>query len=90
LDDGSSSGDIKSPALLYIKAGLFVVMGLVAGVVLFLQNPRAQTVLLIAVMVWAFCRAYYFVFYVIQHYVDPDYKFSGLWSVLSYWMRRKK
>jgi len=36
---------------------------------------------------------YYFAFYVIQHYVDPAYRFSGLWSFVCYWWcgeRRKK
>jgi uncharacterized membrane-anchored protein len=91
VEDGSCEGDIKAPWLLYVKGGLFVVLGLAAGVMLYLENPAAglRTVLLMGVMVWGFCRAYYFAFYVVEHYVDPNYKFSGLGSVVSYWMKGK-
>jgi hypothetical protein len=46
--------------------------------------------LLLAVAIWCFARAYYFAFYVIEHYVDDSYRFSGLWSFALYLMRRKK
>jgi len=82
-------GDIQSPRLLYFKAILFLVVGVISGIVLFLQNPTLQTLGLLVIMAWAFARAYYFVFYVIQHYIDPNYKFAGLWSVLVY-LRNKK
>jgi hypothetical protein len=38
----------------------------------------------------AACRAYYFAFYVIQHYVDDGYKFSGLISFCRYLLARKR
>lgn len=41
------------------------------------------------VMVWAFARAYYFVFYVIQHDIDPQFKFAGLCDFAKYMMRRR-
>ena len=45
--------------------------------------------LLLTISVWCFCRAYYFAFYVIEHYVDPGYRFSGLWSFVVYlWLKR--
>ena len=34
----------------------------------------------LALVIWCFCRFYYFAFYVIERYVDPGYKFSGLGS----------
>jgi hypothetical protein len=44
---------------------------------------------LLVISIWCFCRFYYFAFYVIQHYVDPGYRFSGLWSFVAYlWSRR--
>ena len=33
---------------------------------------------LLAVAIWAFCRAYYFAFYVIDHYIDPSQRYAGL------------
>ena len=38
----------------------------------------------VMICVWASCRAYYFAFYVIQHYVDPSYRFSGLIDFFRY------
>jgi hypothetical protein len=48
-----------------------------------------KVALLLALTVWGFCRAYYFAFYVIEHYVDPGYRFSGLFSFACYVIRRK-
>ena len=45
---------------------------------------------LLAVSVWAFCRAYYFAFYVIERYVDPTYRFSGLGSVPRCLLRERR
>jgi hypothetical protein len=28
--------------------------------------------------IWCFARAYYFAFYVIEHYVDGSYRYAGL------------
>jgi hypothetical protein len=45
-------------------------------------------VLLLVITVWVFCRFYYFAFYVLEHYVDPGYRFAGLLSLARYLMRR--
>ena len=44
---------------------------------------------LLAVALWAFCRFYYFAFYVIEKYVDPSYRFAGLGSFALYLLRRR-
>jgi hypothetical protein len=63
---------------------LFLFMGIATGVLLFLESPTLKTAVLLAVVIWSFCRFYYFAFYVIEKYVDPDYKFSGLISFVRY------
>jgi hypothetical protein len=45
---------------------------------------------LLALAVWCFCRFYYFAFYVIEHYVDPGFKFSGLWAFFRYAVSRRR
>ena len=35
------------------------------------------------------CRTDLFVFYAIEHYVDPSYKFSGLGAFLRYWRSKR-
>jgi hypothetical protein len=50
--------------------------------------PAWRTAALLVVAIWSFCRFYYFAFYVIEKYIDPSYKFSGLISFAKYWFRR--
>jgi hypothetical protein len=81
--------DIKNPKMIWLKGGLFVLIGLAAAVLLLLETATLRAGLLLAVAVWAFCRAYYFAFYVIEHYVDPGYRFSGLISFFRYLLRKR-
>lgn len=82
--------DIRNPRLLYLKGLLFLLLGLLASGILVVEHPSIKVVLLLAVAVWAFARAYYFVFYVIEHYVDGEYKFAGLASFVRYLIQRKR
>ena len=82
--------DIKNPAILWTKGLLFLAIGLMASALLVLEAPSAKVVLLLCLSVWAFCRSYYFAFYVIQHYVDPSYRFAGLFSFLQYALRKAR
>ena len=81
--------DIKNPRLLYLKGGLFLLLGTLSAALLIAENPDPKTALLLALAVWAFARAYYFAFYVIEHYIDADFKFAGLWSFVRYMLRRR-
>jgi len=79
--------DLTNAKLIYAKGVLFVLAGLLAAVALLLQTPTPRTAALIAIAIWCFARAYYLAFYVIEHYVDPSFRFSGLWSVARYLWR---
>ena len=76
--------DLKNPKVLYAKGVLFLVAGVLAAAMLLLQNPTIKTAALLALAIWCFARAYYFAFYVIEHYVDPRYRFAGLWAFARY------
>lgn len=76
--------DIKSPALLYLKGAMFLGIGLLAAGGILLEHPSWKVAILLGLSIWGFSRAYYFAFYVIQHYVDPQYKFAGLIDFLKY------
>lgn len=81
--------DIRDPRLLYAKGGLFVVLGLLASATLLALAPDLRVAVLLAVAIWAFARAYYFAFYVVEHYVDPGFRFAGLGAFAAYlWNRR--
>jgi len=82
--------DITDSRWIKLNGILFLVLGLLASGVLLLEHPEIKVILLLGVAVWCFCRFYYFAFYVIEHYVDPGYRFSGLWSFARYiWSRRQ-
>jgi hypothetical protein len=82
--------DITNRRVLYVKAGLFLAGGTLASVILLLEHPTLKAAALLATAVWCFARAYYFAFYVIEHYVDPSYRFAGLVSFVRYVLRRRK
>lgn len=82
--------DLTSATWIKVKGILFLLLGLAAAVLLILENPSWKIVGLLALVIWCFCRFYYFAFYVIEKYVDPGYKFSGLWSFAGYLMRSRR
>lgn len=84
--------DLTNIKTIYLKGGLFLVMGLLAVLLLLLllDNPSWKAAGLLVLAIWCFARLYYFMFYVIEHYVDKTYRFSGIWSFLTYLMKRKK
>jgi len=82
--------DLTDPRWIKFKGILFLVVGLLTSLLLMLEHPTAKMAVLLAICVWCFCRFYYFAFYVIEHYVDPGYRFSGLLSFARYLMQRKR
>lgn len=70
--------DIRDPRLLWIKAGLFLLLGGMASAILLMESGSVRIVLMLAIAIWAFCRAYYFAFYGIEKYVDPNFQYAGL------------
>lgn len=76
--------DLKSPRLIYLKGFLFLLLGVLSAALVIAEHPSFKLVLLLGLAIWSFCRCYYFAFYVIQHYVDPRYKFAGLFSFARY------
>jgi len=81
--------DITNLKLLWLKAWLFLLLGAISSSLLLLEAPQLKMALLLGLAVWSFCRFYYFAFYVIEHYADPGYRFSGLGSFLRYVLRRR-
>lgn len=82
--------DLKDARWMFLKAALFLVIGFGAAIGLYLENPGFRTLLLLGFCVWGFARFYYFTFFVVQNYVDADYKFSGLIGFGVYLWRKKR
>jgi hypothetical protein len=81
--------DLNDPRAILVKGWLFLLLGLLASAGLLALSPTWEAGVLLAIAAWAFCRWYYFMFYVIQHYVDPSFKFAGLSSFLRYLRSRR-
>lgn len=84
-----SMGDLKDPRLMVLKAALFLAIGVLASLGILVENFSLSKLVLLGLAIWAFCRLYYFCFYVIEKYIDADFKFAGLGSVLIYLWRRR-
>jgi hypothetical protein len=82
--------DLASPRLMYLKAALFLILGTTASAILLIDHPSLKVATLLALAVWAFARAYYFAFYVVQHYIDPTYRYAGLASIARHCRRRAR
>ena len=79
--------DLSDPRLIYLKGFLFLAGGTIASALILLEHGSWEMASLLAIAVWSFCRFYYFAFYVIEHYVDPGYRFAGLWDFLRWLLR---
>jgi hypothetical protein len=83
-------GDLKEARWMFLKAALFLEIGVLASAGVLIESFSLQKAVLLGLAIWAFCRLYYFCFYVIEKYIDADFKFAGLSSVLVYLWRRRR
>jgi hypothetical protein len=74
--------------MMWLKAWLFLAIGCLSGALLLAELFSWPRLVLLCVCIWGFARAYYFVFYVIQHWIAPEFRFSGLWHFLRWALRR--
>ncbi len=68
---------------------MFFIIGVVSVILILISVPDWKIAVLLALAVWSFCQLYYFAFYVIEKYVDPGHKFSGLFSFVKYLLKRR-
>jgi hypothetical protein len=76
--------DLTDPKLLKLKGVLFLLLGMLSAGILLAMVPDLRVLMLLAICVWAFSRFYYFAFYVLHHYADPNFRYSGLWDLIRY------
>jgi hypothetical protein len=81
--------DLTDARWIWAKGILFLLLGVAASALLIVEAPTLKIAALLALVVWSFCRAYYFAFYVIEHYVDSGYRFAGLLAFVRYALRKR-
>jgi hypothetical protein len=83
-------GNLENPKLIVFKGFLFLLLGFFSFLAIVAETLSWRVSALLLICIWAFCRFYYFAFYVIGNYLDNAYKFSGLADFALYWLKRKK
>jgi len=81
--------DLKSPRLIHAKGFLFLLLGLIGVMGVLLESPHLRTAVLLGVTIWAFCRFYYYLFYVLERYLGKSTPYAGIGDALRFvWKRR--
>ena len=76
--------DLKSPVVLRSKGWLFLLLGLAASALLLWEDFSFQRLGLLLIALWAFCRFYYFLFYVLEYYAGRQRRYAGLGDALKW------
>ena len=79
--------ELQNARWMYFKAVCFALVVLFSAAGLLLPMYSWRGLLLVCLLVWASARFYYFCFYVIERYIDPSFRFSGMGSVVGYLVR---
>jgi hypothetical protein len=82
--------DLTSKKLIVAKGVMFAVIAVASAGLIFAEKPSLLLAFLLAVLVWASCRFYYFLFYVLEHYVDPTMRYAGLIDLLQGMKQRRE
>ena len=82
--------DLKSNNLIVAKGLMFLAIAVLAAVLILIEEPSLRVAAMLVALVWASCRFYYFLFYVLERYVDPSLRYSGLWDLLRALIRRRR
>ena len=71
-------GDLTSRGWIVAKGILFAVIVVMSGIgVVIHEDPRFRLGLLL-ICLWAACRFYYFLFYVLERYVGVEGRYAGI------------
>jgi hypothetical protein len=76
-------GDLKSKRIIVLKGILFLAIVVGTTALILLETPSAKLAVLLVVLVWSSCRFYYFLFYALEKYVDPNLRYAGLWRLVA-------
>ncbi len=82
--------DLKSRQWIVAKGVMFLGIAATTVALLLVEMPSVKTAALLALLVWASCRFYYFLFYVLEHYLDPTLRYAGLMDLLMGMKRRQE
>jgi len=74
--------ELQSARWIVAKGIAFLGIAALAAALMLLESPSLRTAALLAVLVCAACRFYYFLFYVLERYVDSSLRYAGVVALL--------
>ena len=81
--------DLKSKTWIVAKGVMFFGIAVLTAALILLEMPSLNVAAYLGLLVWASCRFYYFLFYVLEHYVDPSLRYTGLGDLM-FGMKRQR
>ena len=75
-------GDLKTRRWIVTKGVLFAVIALATAALILSETPSLRIAALLALLVWASCRFYYF--------LDPTMRYAGLFDLLMGMKQRRE
>ena len=73
--------DLTNPRWIIAKGVMFAVIVLMSATgIIFYDDPWYELGLL-AICLWAACRFYYFLFYVLERYVGMEGRYAAVWDL---------
>jgi hypothetical protein len=82
-------GDLKHRGWIVAKGIMFILIVLLSGAGIILQDNPWLKLALLMVCLWAACRFYYFLFYVLEHYVGMHGPYTGILDLCQRLWRQK-
>jgi len=82
--------DLKSKKWIVAKGVMFFSIAALTVALILLETPSLRMAAYLLLLVWASCRFYYFLFYVLEHYVNPTMRYAGLWDLMLGMKRRRR
>lgn len=81
--------DLRSKRWIVAKGGMFLAIAAVSAVLIWVETPTWRTAALLALLAWSASRFYYFLFYVLEKYVDPALRYAGILALVQQILRRR-
>ncbi len=76
--------------MIVAKGLMFLGLAAALALLILLEMPSIRVAVLLALLVWSSCRFYYFLFYVLEKYVDPGLRYAGVLALLAQLRRRRR
>lgn len=85
------SRDLTDRRWIILKGMLFSIIVVLSGAQIVIEDDVGRRFLLLPICIWAACRFYYFLFYVLERYVGVEGRYAGICDLCCrLWARRRE